>query len=398
MSKTRRVTTYIQRFKGKILNLFSQSWLTRNIHAEEIHARILIVLYVALLALGIFLFFNFNYVPTRKFDIHIEEIRSYKRDTIIKLPFSDNYECDLSRADISIEIPMTLQPGNNGKGKKGKMEIYMTPNQEITLDKDTHPLYLYKAFKRYKNAKEVFAEFLDYDPNKISAKLEYRPPYYFNSDKILDSLRTECDRHIQPDSLSPYTCYASVRMQTNENFLFHSPGITYNPADEKLSHSVLKGNFNDFTIFSYISKPATKYLRQNLDSDGGILIAPKWTTLADLSQSYYIFSLNSCTFDEMSLSISFIGATNFSRMIPEPDEVGMDCIKFSDPYKIEQIKEEGLKFHTEFSEMKNKQNVRNFALTSLMALVIGAFIKELFVLLYHFMSERRQRKISPDGK
>lgn len=100
---------------------------------------------------------------------------------------------------------------------------------------------------------------------------------------------------------------------------------------------------------------------------------PSWFRLEDISQAYYNVKLESATIDSIILKFDFVGATNFSLINPEPDKITMSSIEFSNPEKILDIRLNGLKFHAKFIELENKQNIRLFAITT----IIGS----MFVIL-----------------
>lgn len=96
------------------------------------------------------------------------------------------------------------------------------------------------------------------------------------------------------------------------------------------------------------------------------LVNPKWFSKFDISQSYFDIKLRCESVDSVVLKFDFVGATDFSEMIPKPDTIAMSSIIFSDPHKITQIKEKGLSFHAHFKEKDGTQTIRLFAITALM--------------------------------
>ena len=106
--------------------------------------------------------------------------------------------------------------------------------------------------------------------------------------------------------------------------------------------------------------------RQIIEAVKSPLEYPKWNSKFDISQSYFVVNLKCESIDSVRLTFDFVGATDFSEMIPEPDSINMSSITFSDPQKIMQIKEKGLKFHAHFKERDGLQTIRLFAVTALM--------------------------------
>lgn len=120
------------------------------------------------------------------------------------------------------------------------------------------------------------------------------------------------------------------------------------------------------------------------ESGSGILAdskfsKPSWFRLEDISQSYYDIRLGSVLIDSITLKFDFIGATNFSKIRPEPDNVTMSSIEFTDPSKIMEIRTNGLKFYAKFIELENKQFIRMFVITTILGAMFMIFIGMLFV-------------------
>lgn len=94
---------------------------------------------------------------------------------------------------------------------------------------------------------------------------------------------------------------------------------------------------------------------------------PGWLDRYDISQGRYHIYLNTSTIDSTSLTIDFVGATEFYPNNIEPDIVGGSFIKFTNPQKIFRIRKEGLTFYAKFKELENLQTVRCFAVTTLIS-------------------------------
>lgn len=94
---------------------------------------------------------------------------------------------------------------------------------------------------------------------------------------------------------------------------------------------------------------------------------PGWLDRYDISQGRYHINLNTSTIDSTSLTIDFVGSTDFYMNNIEPDIIGGSYIKFTDPKKILQIRREGLTFYAKFKELENRQSIRCFAVTTLIS-------------------------------
>lgn len=120
---------------------------------------------------------------------------------------------------------------------------------------------------------------------------------------------------------------------------------------------------------------------------------PDWFSLEDISQQYYDVKLRTHSIDSTRLKVDFCGVSEFSQMLPEPDEVGMSYILFTDFEKIEQIEKNGLLFHAKFKELENMQQIRLFLLTSIMAGIIIIIIVFLIISFYKLF---RHVRIKPN--
>lgn len=121
------------------------------------------------------------------------------------------------------------------------------------------------------------------------------------------------------------------------------------------------------------------------------LVKPSIFSLYDMSQSYYYISLNG-EFDRGYIEIDCTGATDFSDMYPQPDLKTMSSVIFTNEEKIRIIKSNGLKFHAEFKELKNKQNARVFVLSAVMSALIAIFVTFLIMAIYKISLEYKSNK------
>lgn len=110
--------------------------------------------------------------------------------------------------------------------------------------------------------------------------------------------------------------------------------------------------------------------------------SPKWWDRYDISQGRYHISLNTATIDSVSLTIDFLGPTDFYTLNIEPDEKGSNYIKFTDQMKILRIKQDGLNFYAKFKELENRQAVRCFFVTTFLSGLIIIMLTFLIVGVY----------------
>ncbi|MBR1505449.1 MAG: hypothetical protein IJ614_05010 [Prevotella sp.] len=140
----------------------------------------------------------------------------------------------------------------------------------------------------------------------------------------------------------------------------------------------------------FVSETASSIIIK--DEKGISLGSPKWYVLYDISQAYYDIRLNVNTIEAITLEFNFLGATKFSNMIPEPDEITMSSIKFYNPIKIMNIKSNGLKFHAKFVELEGRQNFRLFCLSALMSALTTIIL--VFMVLALFKLSRYKKWLS----
>lgn len=91
----------------------------------------------------------------------------------------------------------------------------------------------------------------------------------------------------------------------------------------------------------------------------------------NVEQSNYaiIFKTNHIKCD--TISIEFKGATDFSNMYPTPDKTTVSSIEFYDSEKILEIAKNGLRFHTDFIELREMGARRTFMLSGFVSLLIS---------------------------
>lgn len=82
-----------------------------------------------------------------------------------------------------------------------------------------------------------------------------------------------------------------------------------------------------------------------------------------------------------SLTIDYMCPTDFGTLYPKPDVMTYGAIRYTDPNKLNQIAWNGLEYHAEFPDMENFQDVRLFAITTIVTILITIFFKLIYSLL-----------------
>ena len=103
-------------------------------------------------------------------------------------------------------------------------------------------------------------------------------------------------------------------------------------------------------------------------------IGAKW----DITQANYLISFNAKNINCDTLSIEFCEPTNFSAMYPIPNKITVSSIEFTDSSAIKAIMSNGLRFHTDFIQLKEMSARRTFLLSALLSLVISLFASLVF--------------------
>ncbi|MDE6795866.1 MAG: hypothetical protein K2J63_11265, partial [Muribaculaceae bacterium] len=91
----------------------------------------------------------------------------------------------------------------------------------------------------------------------------------------------------------------------------------------------------------------------------------------NVEQSNYAIRFNTNHIKCDTISIEFRGATDFSNMYPTPDKTTVSSIEFYDSEKILEIAKNGLRFHTDFIELKEMGARRTFMLSGFVSLLIS---------------------------
>ena len=172
-----------------------------------------------------------------------------------------------------------------------------------------------------------------------------------------------------------------------------------------VDRNLSKSSYHDTTYcFSYIESPKWEKKDKGSSYSGSGFVAfskkpgygggelafstnltnevPKMRSNWDITQSNYEIRLKTDNIPCDTISIDFIGAVNFSHMLPSPDKITMSSIEFVDPVSINEIKSHGLRFHAEFIELKELSAKRTFILTAIMSLLISIFANVIFQGIY----------------
>lgn len=107
-------------------------------------------------------------------------------------------------------------------------------------------------------------------------------------------------------------------------------------------------------------------------------------TAEDISRAVeilWIEGLNESNIKLKSLTFDYIGPTEYSDMYPEPDIKDISKITFTDENKILTILKNGLRFHVNFPDMENVQQIRIFIITLILGGLLGLLIRVLYKII-----------------
>lgn len=107
-----------------------------------------------------------------------------------------------------------------------------------------------------------------------------------------------------------------------------------------------------------------------------------FTTLEDISKAVEIVNLPITSYNISSLLIDYTGTAEFSYIYPEPDEMTISSIRYKDPQKIKYIQWHGLKYHVNFPDMENLQDIRIMVITILITLLLTYIISLIYNLIH----------------
>lgn len=427
-----------------------------------------ITIYVLVLYFCVDLFLDFNIISHNIIEIEANKLESYryvshsvKEDSI--------YYVHYQRADLNIEIPMTLE--SNYGIQKGKFygflrddSIRIRCSKQIALDLlsfSENGLYLHTNLNPYWHVVfDMSSRISGYRPIPFKKNRTFENSFYDIRDNNLKKFRfpkyknyyLELLKESIPDSLSNdmknlyhfrFTSnivngssrgnikdtlwrktddnidtlkykYKLEGMKEIRNEALEREGIIIRnnnklKYNEKLSANNQSNEYNrlydrllNFTKSNEARNDVMyRYTRpyNYVGTDFGIQMnncsryqkttsvdMPGWFDRHDISKAWYHINVNSASIDSINLKLDFVGSTEFSSMKITPDEIGANYIKFTDPFKILQIRKEGLIFYATFKDLENKQAIRCFALTAIMSGLIILLLTFLIIGLYRTLN------------
>lgn len=164
-------------------------------------------------------------------------------------------------------------------------------------------------------------------------------------------------------------------------------------------------NYNEMTL-DYIEQPQLKTDSLGTHTEGSGILAygrcdggdtlqfntnlgnssPTFSSSWDITQANYDINFKCSNIKCDTISIEFIGATEFSAMYPTPNKTTVNSIEFTDSASVNEILRNGLRFHTQFVQMKELSSRRTFLLSAVFSLLISLVAS----IVYKFIFYRKQ--------
>lgn len=360
-------------FLSKFRKRNQLNWLFKS-HLVPIRPGISIIVYFLLLICLIFVFYLWNFVPTRTINIRADLLKAdncYRQDSV-QGEYSEPY------IDLSLKMPMSMQ-----------RSLYDHSPGALYYD----ARYISKTF-----AKDTTV----YD--------RYLHTFYFKRDSVNSFVKCYGDNLLQygifSDSVRNKELYKSVLNDkriynthkknvvvidmlqiTNEFFweCFHEKDevrdFTEGSRDSNKTYGILqlKGRRDSFLVRNIYCDDYGR-TQGNTIHNSGAIANPGWFNMSDISQAYFNIGFETNTYGNVSFTIDFCSMADISVINPSPDIRTLCSITYYDPKKIAYIKHRGLHFYAKFPEMENKQSVRVFTLTTIMTLLLTAILKDILLI------------------
>lgn len=357
----------------------------------ELWSFVEILIFITIVGICGFFYWHWNSVPQRDIEVCVENLGSeYTYDKKAGL-IVDSCRSELM-CFITHQIPMTTIDSLIDTSYNERIMF-----REIIFNKDSFwtrksTNYL-KKLEITKSKNEVNLKTREAHTGVNDSDLnDFRNAFDTNRD-FLDSLRNIL---IEIDNNNKYKSRAYIKSKQNipnKIFQIFSPDKVINKTDT-FGIQLGKTWCDNFAWREMLEAgDYVEYGTSNLTQKGLSLSSPSLFRLEDISQAYINIKIKSTTIDSIVYKIDFVGATQFSKMEPEPDIVDMSYIIFNDPQKIMKIKLDGLHFYAKFQELENIQEIRVFTVTAIMSAFVFAFV--VFIISAFFKMRRRYKRNKP---
>ncbi len=383
-------------------------WFDWHLYPEEpikIESMVEILCFSVIVSICAFLYYRWNIVPHKEIELVVEDFSDSRtvvgEDSVTRL-----FSCD------------------------AKFTMPMTRHQEFVKDSSVVEISFHPFYSNGQHSDLIDYSFVDdsvrnhlrpflgvFEEKRISENLFkiYNSALFEHSVLACFSLTDVRQNNLEFDSIKNSVdvdcetkCHTYVSWSVSLPFFHTDDAVICNVKESKCTYSYGIKNGKDYGEIHFFQKNDSLYSpssrRYNTQRTrkwydwfniygwfyGGsdALETPQWGRLEDISQAYISLKLKSNTIDSMHLCIDFVGATEFSKLVPEPDIIDMSCITYTDPAKIYKIRKQGgLKFHAIFKELQNLQQIRTFSVTAIMSAFVLVFV--VFLISAYFKLKRQ---------
>ncbi len=215
---------------------------------------------------------------------------------------------------------------------------------------------------------------------------KWRYPLPLKKDSLLDALLSNIPEKISKDDL-PTLVY--IKVWDSSDFINYGSNEKWSHSCDAREDRLSYTNYhkvNNGVVFESYSGSENGLLLYKLEDAAKELSysRPTWYRLYDISQMYFELQFHSSYLE--TIQVDFVGATEFSKMWPEPDKITMSSIIYHDREKIRQILLGGLKFHAKFIELDKVQSARLFFMSALCSALLAIFIAFIIMGIYKTIS------------
>lgn len=336
-----------------------------------------------------------GYKTIQLYEVPIKDVQIYAHKVL------GGEEKDYSLLEMKMDYGLGLTKKYKKSYEPGiRLYIYQTDDwrKNDSVRAVTFRSYINKATGR--NFSYNYKEVLKYLKNREIQK--------FGNDEFMNSVMSIFAVH-SIESKLPRTNFEESPIDSFEIYKT-KPGVKIGEykiqGEEKLSAVYQKTFFmvdsitglDSYGSMSYVAFRDSGENRPVVIPNSPSLTKPSLFSLFDISQSYFRFTIGvPSDMRGTLLDFDFGGATDFSKIYPEPDLISMSGFAYNDPDKISYIYDRGLWFHATFKQMENIQIIRMFVMTTLLGFFVALSFTSAFKGLKYASRRYRIRRLK-DGE
>ena len=382
-------------------------WFDWHLYPEEpikIESMVEILCFSVIVSICAFLYYRWNIVPHKEIELVVEDFsdsrtvvgedsvtRLFSCDAKFTMPMTRHQEFVKDSSVVEISFYPFYSNGQHSDlidysfvddSVRNHLRPFLGVFEEKRISENLFKIYNSALFEHSVLAcfslTDVRQNNLEFDSIKKSIDINHEIycHTYVGYSVSLPFFHTDDIMKRDTDSISISSFEIKNGKEYREIHLFGRNDSLYSPSTRRLERKHYRPWFEWFNLYYWFH--------------GGYdaLEIPRWGRLEDISQAYISLKLKSNTIDSMHLCIDFVGATDFSKLVPEPDIIDMSCITYTDPAKIYKIRKQGgLKFHAKFKELQNLQQIRTFSVTAIMSAFVLVFV--VFLISAYFKLKRQ---------